>query len=339
MNQLLSKRSNLYPLVSVIVPVYNAEGMLHFSFNSLLRQTMGDFEVIVVDDCSTDGSASIVNETIASSMRQDISIVLLRHENNRGVAAARNSGLDAATGKYIYYVDADDRIEPYTLEKLVREAESAGADIVGHNWYLSFEGNERKMHEPGFANPSEALRLMMAGAMRWNLWLFLVKRSLYDDNSIRFLEGINMGEDMMVMFKLFAKAGKVSFIGEAFYHYMQTNASSLTKTYSEEHIRQVTANVTEVEKYLNGSRYSEELNAYICFLKLNIKLPLLISSDQSRYEQWTNWFPEANFQIMHNNYLPLRTRLLQLAAGKRQFWLVRLYYRIVVKFMYGIIYK
>ncbi|OJU35268.1 MAG: glycosyl transferase family A [Bacteroidales bacterium 45-6] len=326
-------------IVSIIMPVYNAESTILHSLKSIMSQHQSWIELIVVDDCSTDRSASIVNETIASSTRQDMSIVLLRHENNRGVAAARNSGLDAATGKYIYYVDADDRIEPYTLEKLVREAESAGADIVGHNWYLSFEGNERKMHEPGFANPSEALRLMMAGAMRWNLWLFLVRKSLYDEHQIRFIEGLNMGEDMMVMLKLFANAEKVSFIDEALYHYMQTNVSSLTKTYSEEHIRQVTANVGEAEKYLDKSSYSDKLNVYIYQLKLNIKLPLLISDDKKRYQQWIDWFPEANFQIMHNKYLPLRIRLLQLAASKRQFWLVWLYYRIVVKFMYGIIYK
>ncbi|MBP1617324.1 MAG: glycosyltransferase YibD [Bacteroidetes bacterium] len=326
-------------IVSVIIPVYNAETTMQDCFNSIMLQTQNHIEVIVVDDCSTDRSVSIVNEFIASSTRQDISIVLLQHQKNWGVATARNTGLNVATGKYIYYVDADDWIEPDTLEKLVQEAESKDADIVGHSWYLSFGQNERKMHQPAFSNPIEAIRRMMTGVMRWNLWLFLVRRSLYEENDIRFLDGMNMGEDMMVMLRLFADAHQVSFIDFPFYHYLQTNSSSLTKTYSEEHIRQVTENVYEIEKYLRKSCYAKELNDYIYHLKLNIKLPLLIGDKNKRYRQWSEWFPEANSYIMHNKFLPLRTRLLQLAASKRYFFLIKLYYWVVIRFVYGVVYK
>ena len=146
-----------------------------------------------------------------------------------------------------------------------------------------------------------------------------------------------MGEDMMVMMKLFICAGKVGIVHRPFYHYRQSNPESLTKIYSQEHIIQVANNVYEVEKYVNASAYADSLIEFIPFLKLNIKLPLLITDDKSHYEQWLECFPEANCYVMNNKLLPLRTRIIQWMAVKRYFILLRLYYRTVFKLLYGII--
>ena len=103
--------------------------------------------------------------------------------------------------------------------------------------------------------------------------------------------------------------------------------------------RKWAGNVYEVEKYIHSSLYADVLPSCISFLKLNIKLPLLITDDKSRYEQWLECFPEANRYIMQNKTLPVRTRLLQWMAVKRCFRGLQFYYRIVFKFIYGIIYK
>lgn len=325
--------------VSVIVPVYNASVTLKSCLDSLSRQTCHHLELLFVDDFSTDGSLDILVSYAKQYSTGDFVIKVLCHEWNRGVAAARNTGLENATGEYVYYVDADDFIEPDTLECLLKEAQEKELDIVGHEWFLTFKSDERYMKQPFYVTPIEALQLMMSGVMRWNLWLFLVRRSLYVENNIRFMEGMNMGEDMMVMMKLFVCAKRVAIINRAFYHYGQSNSGSLTKTYSAEHIRQVTNNVQEVERFISGSSYAGSLSEFIPFLKLNIKLPLLVTDDESRYRQWTGWFPEANGYVMKNKRLPLRTRLLQQVAVKRYDFLLKLYYRFVFKLVYGVIYK
>ena len=326
--------------ISVIIPVYNAEKTLPHCIASLYAQTYRNLELLFINDCSKDNSLAVINEQITNATNvAGIETKVLIHETNRGVAAARNTGLEAATGDYIYYVDADDWIAPDTLESLVREAEQKEADIVGHEWYLAFEQNERYMRQPAFSSPDEALRNMMGGMLRWNLWLFLVRRSLYEKNGIRFIEGMNMGEDMMVMIKLFTCAKNVSFLNKPFYHYVQANANSLTHIYSQEHIRQVTTNVYEVEKYIGNGGLSKQLEPYTHFLKLNIKLPLLISDDEARYKQWLEWFSESNSYVMKNKLLPLRTRLIQWMATKKQWIILKFYYRFVIKFIYGVIYK
>ena len=325
--------------ISVIIPVYNASSTLVHCLESLFSQTYRKLELLFVDDCSTDGSLNILNAYSEQYSDTGPIVKILRHEQNRGVAAARNTALAYATGDYIYYVDADDYIEQDTLQCLVKKAMKEDLDIVGHEWYLTFDSSERYMKQADYTTPVEALQNMMCGVMRWNLWLFMVRRSLYVENGIQFIGGMNMGEDMMVMMKLFICAKTVSIIHHPFYHYEQSNASSLTKIYSQEHIKQVTSNVYEVERYLATSVYASLLFQYISFLKLNIKLPLLITDQKSRYFQWLEWFPEANEYVMRNKQLPFRTRLIQWLAVKRCFILLRWYYRIVFRVVYGIIYK
>lgn len=331
------KKENI--TISVIIPVYNASATLRACLMSLSAQTYKNLELLLVDDCSTDDSLNILVTYAGQYADGDFSVQVLHHERNRGVAAARNTALLHATGDYIYYVDADDFIESDTLECLIHEAKKNNMDIVGHEWYLTFRSKERYMRQPDYSTPVEALQKMMCGVMRWNLWLFLVRRSLYVENNIQFIEGMNMGEDMMVMMKLFTCAERVSIIHRPFYHYEQTNVNSLTKTYSSDHIRQVTNNMYEVERSINASSYKESLSQFLPFLKLNIKLPLLITDDTIRYRQWSIWFPEANEYALRNKQLPFRTRVIQWMATKRYFFLLKLYYRFVFKVVYGFIYK
>ncbi|MCD7925794.1 MAG: glycosyltransferase [Bacteroides sp.] len=326
-------------VVSIIIPVYNASQTLYECINSLHKQTYRPLELLFIDDCSTDHSQEVIQNISGQHSLEELSIKILHHEFNKGVAAARNTGLDNATGDYIYYVDADDKIDNDTIECLVKEAQEKDADIVGHDWFLTFNSNERYMKQPSVENPDDALKRMMCGRMKWNLWLYLVKRSLYEDNKIRFVEGWNMGEDMMVMMKLLSVANKMVMLHKPFYHYRQVNPEALTRTsQSEAHIFQVTNNIYELEQFLQlqeGKKYTK----YIDILKLVIKWPLLITADKECYIQWRKWFPEANRYAFDNEVQSFRIRLLQYAAMKGQYWLIRLHYYGVIKLVYGVIYR
>lgn len=328
------------PIVSIIVPVYNAESTLHITLKALKEQTYCQTELVFINDCSKDSSLDMINEfVITCDNKQFLQIKIISHEQNRGVASARNTGLNHAAGDYIYFLDADDSIEPDSIELLMKKAVLANADIVGCNWFLTFEKNERKMNQPSFSTPWEAVEKMLNGSMRWNLWLFMVRRSLYENNQIRFIPGMNMGEDMMVMIKLFTYAGKVAYLDKALYHYGQSNVQSLTKIYSERHIQEVSYNVKEVECFLLNSKFANKTEQLINYLKLNIKLPLLISDKNSQYTYWRSWFPEVDKMTMSNKDTALRIRLLQWAAVNKQDWIVKLHYYLVIRLVYGIIYK
>lgn len=324
--------------VSIIVPVYNAEAGVQRCLDSLERQTYRQLEVIFVNDCSTDGGMEVIERWASSADVNDFRIRTVNHMRNRGVAAARNTGLSYVTGEYIYYVDADDYIEPDTLEKMVEAAVQTGAEIVGCEWFLSFNKNERWMRQPDAACGLDLFTRMCYGVARWNLWLFLVKSELYRANGIRFIERQNMGEDMMVMMKLALHTDKVVMLHQPFYHYVQTNLNSLTKSWSAEYRRQVTSNVEELERYLLAAGRNEFRVEMAC-LKLNIKLPLLVTGRRADYEIWQKWFPEADSYIGCNKEIAWRTRMLQQAASRHWFLPLKIYYGVVIKFVYGILYR
>ncbi len=313
--------------VSVIMPVFNASGTLAGSLESIRRQTFRDFELIFVDDGCSDGSVEILEAFAATA---DFPCHIVSQERNQGVAASRNRGLAAACGEYVAFVDADDRIEPRALETAVQAlgTSESPVDILGWDWTLGFEKSGRYMRQKDYKTPLQALKNLTGGTMRWNLWLFLVRRGLLMENDIRFIDGANMGEDMMLMLKAFACSQKVSQIHEPLYRYNAASPTSLSRQFSPERRAEISANLSEAERFLLASPYAEDLSDYINHLKLFLKLPLLISADRKDYETWYSWFPEANAYAMKNKDLPLRTRLLQGMASRQAWWGVRVYYKL-----------
>ncbi|MEE0594535.1 MAG: glycosyltransferase family 2 protein [Eggerthella lenta] len=115
------------PIVSIVVPAYNGERHIRQCVESVLAQTMPDFELICVNDGSTDGTGSLLDDMAARDDRMRVI-----HQENKGEGAARNAGLDVARGRYLAFFDADDFAEPQLLEKVVRRAEETGADVVAY---------------------------------------------------------------------------------------------------------------------------------------------------------------------------------------------------------------
>lgn len=331
---------NNLPLVSIIIPVFNAQDTLERTLVSLQMQTYQYIELIFINDASTDRSLGLLLEfTELIGTAPGLNIKIISHEKNKGVSSARNTGLNNATGEFIAYVDADDTIQEDAIACCVKKALRTDADIIYFHWWLTFNKNERKMRQPQYTEPLQAILAMLGGQMRWNLWLFMVRRSLYETNLIRFIAGANMGEDLMVTMKLFVHARKIALLNKGLYHYRQDNIASISKTYSLKHMMDVEINIQETESYLKASNYADQLGFGIDFLKLNVKLPLLVSGIKEDFNHWNIWFSTSNKYILKNSMIPIRTRVLQWFAWKRQYWAVKIYNVIVLRLIYGIIYK
>ena len=327
--------------VSVIIPVYNVAPFIEQCAQSLFRQTLENVEFIFVDDASPDNSMDLLEKCLEQYPARKSRTKLLHHPVNKGLPAARNTGLDVATGEYIFHCDSDDYLEPDALESMYREAKAQDADIVWTDWYLSFQKNERYMKQPDYPSPLEALKGMLSGSMKYNVWNKLVRRSIYTENGIRFPEGHNMGEDM-TMIQLFACAGSVCYLPRAFYHYVRLNTNAFTQakgsTVNKRHLEDVKYNANrtiDFVKMQTGDKVKKEL----AFFQLEVKFPLLITDSRESYRYWKEWFPEVHCYIGQNKQISFRSRLLQYMAAKGQFWYVWLYYRMIIRFMYGVIYK
>ena len=316
--------------------MYRVSAFIERCARSLMVQSLEDVEFIFVDDASPDDSVSILESVLAEYPYRNARVI--SHEVNKGLPSARNTGLAAASGDFIFHCDGDDWVEPQMLERMYTAAVDTGADYVWCDFYMSFEQNERYMSARDYRTADELLRKgFLAGAMKYNVWNKLVRRSLYVDNGISFPDGHPMGEDM-TMIRLAAFAGNVAYVPEALYHYVKTNAGAYTQVMSERNLADIRYNTDSVTAFLH-EKFGPSVEPDISLFKLNVKLPFLITDDRSQYRIWREWYPEANAYAMANKELPFRTRLLQWCASHNLWTVVRLYYVLVYKFVYGIIYR
>ena len=319
--------------VSVIIPVFKVASFVERCTRSLLEQTLQDVEFIFVDDASPDESMDIVKR-VTSEYDRDVKILV--HQKNKGLPAARNTGIATAGGEYIYHCDSDDWVEADILEKMYNAAIAVDADIAYSDFFLSFESGERYMSNPVFSTGEDLLtKGFLSGTTKYNVWNKLVKRSLYEDAGVLFPEGHSMGEDM-TMIMLASKAGKVAYVDEALYHYVKLNTNAFSNTFSQRHLDDIKFNSDRVFDYLKDTTVPGE---YLNFFKLNIKLPFLLSGDKSQYRLWKEWFPESDEWAMANKLLPFRTRLVQWFASKGMFFMVDAYGILVNKVYYGLKYR
>ena len=324
--------------VSLIVPVYNAEKTLPATLESIHAQRFRDFEVIFVEDACRDGSLALLEDFCRTS---GLACRLLRQERNQGAAAARNRALDVAQGTYLAFADADDRLEPQLLERAVQAAATVDgpADVVGWDWVLERNRSGRTMRQAAYRTPQEAFRNLCGGTMRWNLWLFLLRRDWVERNGIRFIAGADLGEDMQFMLRAFLCAERVVQLQEPLYRYNAVNETSISKTFTPEKRKQVETNLAAVETCFAASACSAGWPDAMLDMKLYLKRPLLIGPDRRSYETWYAWFPEANARARQRAALPLHTWLLQAMAARRMWTGVRMYYLFIHKFIYGRIYR
>lgn len=224
------------PHISVIVPCYNAETFVRRSIESVLAQTAGDVEIIVIDDLSTDGTCDIVQELSARDPR----VRLVRRDTNGGPGRARNMGIDAATGDWIAVLDADDWYDPQRLEILASEADAAGAVLVADNQYFIADGRElpwRLLRDgPGADNKKLTCDDLLRGdhpTRSRNLGLLkpMVRRDFLRDTKIRYDEEFGIGEDFYFLLKCVQRASYVLVVSKPMYYY-RLHEHSLTKSLS-----------------------------------------------------------------------------------------------------------
>lgn len=314
--------------VSVIIPVYKVEAYAERCARSLMEQSFPDIEFIFVDDGSPDGSMDIIRR-VCAEYKRDVHILV--HPGNKGLPAARNTGLGACTGEWILHCDSDDWLEPTMVERLFNAAVETGADLAYCDYYLDFGGSRRRLCNPSFRDGVTMVREgYFGGTAKYNVWNKLARAGLFRD--VLFPEGHAMGEDM-TMIPVTARASKVVHVPEALYHYFKLNPGAYSSSFSAKNLEDVLFNVNRTLESVRDYPFSEKDTA---FFKLGVKLPFLMSGSREQFRLWKEWFPEANRHISENRYIPLRTRMVQQCAARGLFPPVWLYCFAVNKIFYGL---
>ncbi len=222
-------------LLSIIVPVYNVENYLTQCIESILFQKPDDYEIILVDDGSEDNSGKICDRF--ADKHDNIHVI---HQENRGLAGARNTGIRAANGRYLMFVDSDDFINPkINLNSVIQ---SLNADIIQYKWVYYFTQTEQYRHfnnYPLFVN--EHYRNVLAQEVQQGILSIsacdkIVNRNLIIKNNIFFDESL-LSEDIDWSLKLYLKAQTIQVVNEEIYIYRQQRPGSITTTCNSDSIR------------------------------------------------------------------------------------------------------
>jgi CDP-glycerol glycerophosphotransferase len=216
--------------VSIVVPVFNTASYLPACIDSLLAQDFADFEIIAVNDASTDGSADILVEYAVRDAR--IRVFTLAADGNRGPSACRNRALDEAIGEYVWCVDSDDLVMPGALAYLYGEAKRKNADIVAFNGErFSAQSTREAIYARAIAQgpiSGEAwiVHLSAVREMRHYVWLMFCRRGLLDAHHLRFPESI-LHEDIPWVTETYLRAARLVYVDRVLYRY-RMSAHSIT---------------------------------------------------------------------------------------------------------------
>lgn len=213
--------------VSILVPIYGVEKYIERCARSLFEQTYENLEYIFVDDCTPDKSMEILLRVMEDYPNRKGQVRIIRHEHNRGLAAARNTALDAATSPFITHVDSDDYLALDAIQLLVAKQVETDADIVSGNYFVIESNGTRKAVEPDYADQHDMMRKVISPHFRnYAIWHRLIRLSLYNDNHIRALEGVDYNEDLQQFIPLLYYAKIIAKINEHIYFYDRTNTDS-----------------------------------------------------------------------------------------------------------------
>lgn len=218
-------------LISVIVPAYNAEKWLEECCCSVFAQTYPHWELIVVDDGSTDGTLAVAQKVAGG--REDVRVI---HTQNGGVCHARNTGLDAAKGDYITFLDADDLLMPEALERLLGLIEQENCDIaIGWKTNITTDGQDLgcpyEKEAARWTGTEAVKRSLLDHPATYSVWGKLYRRSLLDD--VRFVEGKKVHEDSFFLFQCLLKQPEVVVTEDTVLRYRVSDNSASRSAFSE----------------------------------------------------------------------------------------------------------
>lgn len=218
--------------VSICVPVYGVEKYIEKCAISLFEQTYPNIEYIFVNDNTPDKSIEILESVIERYPNRKPYVRIIAHEKNRGLAAARNTAVDAVTTEFLMHVDSDDWVENDIVEKCVKKQLEGNYDIVSIDIIKEYAKLSEHIILPNFINSKDMTIKLLNGKSFHSIYGHLIRTSLYNDNNIRLEEGLNMGEDYLIIPKLSYFANNVINLHEFLYHYNSQNINSYVNSFS-----------------------------------------------------------------------------------------------------------
>ncbi len=292
--------------ISIIVPVYNAEKYLSRCIDSILGQTFNNFECILINDGSLDNSPAICDDYARKDSR-----IRVIHQENRGVSAARNVGIDASQGKWIGFVDSDDWIEPTMYEQLYLDACKSNADVI----ICSFFGQFKKISCKLLTSPKALELLFLPKGFGGFSFLRLVKAQKIK-GKVKYSEKLSYMEDIHFFYKLFKDCHSIYWHTIPLYHY-EDNPESITNQYGfTNHVGSAFNMLQDLIKNEENNSIKKAVQVMFLCLIANISVFYIKNNDLNNksFIIMQDILEKKKVKFFFNNKIPLKTKCWGLIA-------------------------
>ena len=298
--------------LSVIVPVYNVENYLEKCVKSIIEQNIIDFEVILVDDGSTDNSGHLCDELSKNDAR-----IQVIHKKNGGLSSARNAGLLKATGKYVSFIDSDDFIDPNMYETMLDALERTGKDIAACGRIIDLWGLKEKIEfvierEQEYTREEAIKEILLLRNMDVSACDKVYKRCLFD--SIKYPEG-KISEDAAIIFELLSNTNGVVHVGKPFYHYVYRKNSISKSKYNHQNYDSY-MNCVKTQKYILSNFPEMKRTCMIyCTQVCGALLESMAEDKTIIREYWEDFsdykkmFDKGYWYLLKTSGIPMKTKI------------------------------
>lgn len=305
--------------ISVIIPIYGVEKYIEKCAISLFEQTISNIQYIFVDDCTRDSSIQILESVVKRYPNRQKDVIVVHHEENLGLPAARKTGIKHATGQYIIHCDSDDWVEHDMYEILYNQAICEDYDMVFCDYYISSSNQYVYNKRLKLCTKDELIHKLLAGRSCLNpVWSVMVKASVYE-NDISYPQ-FNQSEDFALVSQLVMYSNKFAYLDKPLYHYRIT-PNSINRSNSVEGIlRRIDNSISNrniVYKMINSlykdGRFADDItmSKFECRLILS-SLPLM-----SKMKYWSRVYPEINSRIIFKSTYTLKEKIFTVCSITR----------------------
>ena len=316
------------PLVSVLVPIYGVEKYIERCARSIFEQTYQNLEIIFVNDCTPDNSMFVLDRVMEDYPDRKTQTRIINHENNKGLAAARKTALLASHGYYIQNYDSDDYVDADMIQQMVALAQREEADITICDYKQVYESDS--YYDYIKVSPSlkteKCLLQILSGRVHSGVWNKLIKRSLYVENEIFPIEGLNMCEDLAVMYRLVYYAKKITYIPKAFYNYVIGRSGAYTSTkMSLAQQKNIMDLICHFETFFKDKKVDEAVYKEIKYFKVGTLCKITLYGDLDYYKQTKSIFEDIRlYDILYQPTIGWRLKICGICLYLRQMYLVNM---------------
>lgn len=295
------------PDLSIIIPVFGVEKYIGQCAQSLFAQTrLKDVEIIVVDDCTQDRSIEIFQAELSKHPELEQQVRIIRHAENKGLAAARKTGFEVSHGRYIFNLDSDDWLEPHAIETFLSVAERESSDIVVCDAFYCKEGVKNEFHQQ--VRPQTFVKDMLQSRNIWAVWNKMFRRSLYSEPTDIVFPISYMGEDIVQVYQLARRAKNISHTSECLYNYRVAENVDVVPPLEKikYDFEQMSLNI---ELLISSTDLSEHKDM-ADWLRLKTKMLLAPAFNYKRgWRTYQQGYQELNYRILLNRIGPAKSKI------------------------------